>query len=225
MNAALDVVALAVGAGIVPGLVTITLLLVRGTRGTRTAAGWVLGMLGVRLAQGVVFGLLVPTDPTISGSARPTVVAAGTLVLSILLFATAAWKALTGQDAPTDARSARWTTRLAGVGPGRAAVFGALVILLGARQWVCTIAAISAIGGASDGPVVSITMFLVFTLLATALPLAIVVVSWMAPVRSQVRLDQLATWMRSHDDAIVIGLGLVFGTLFGVKALSDFGVF
>ena len=224
MSATLDVVVLAVGAGIVPGLVTVTLLLVRSSGGIGSAAGWVLGMVGIRLVQGLVFGLLVPTEPTITGTSRPTVVAAGMLVMSILLFATAIWKAVWGRDTPTDARSSRWMTRLADVGPGRAAMFGALVIFLGARQWVCTIGAIGAIGGSAAGPLEAVALFAGFTLLATALPLAIVVVAWMAPARSAARLDGLAAWMRTHDDMIVIGLGVVFGTLFGLKALVNFGV-
>lgn len=224
MDMLVDVVVLAIAAGVVPGLVTVTLLLERSSGGVASAAGWVAGMLGVRLVQGLVFGLLVPTEPQITDTARPTVVASGFLVLSVLLFATAAWKAMTGQDSPTDGPSARWMTRLAGVGPGRAALFGALVILLGARQWVCTLGAIGAIGSGARGPVVGIATFVLFTLLATALPLSIVVIAVVAPDRSQALLDRMGAWMRTHDDTIVIVLGVVFGTLCGLKALHDFGL-
>lgn len=31
-------------------------------------------------------------------------------------------------------------------------------------------------------------------------------------------------WLRAHNDTIVISLGLVFGFLFGIKALQDFGI-
>jgi len=71
---------------------------------------------------------------------------------------------------------------------------------------------------------VGIVAFVLFTLLATALPLSIVVIAVVAPDRSQALLDRMGTWMRTHDDTIVIVLGVVFGTLCGLKALQDFGL-
>ncbi len=223
MEVLVDLLILGVGAALVPGLVTMTLLLVRDGHGRGPAVAWVLGMLAVRVLQGVAFGWIVPSEPTVDTTGRPTVVATGMLVLSLLLFATAAWTMLTGQDSPSE-RPSRWVRRIADVGPGRAFLFGVLVIALGARQWVCTLGAIGAIGASPVGPVVGAGLYAGFTVLATSLPLAVVVLALVAPDRSAAFLTRSSAWLRVHESTLVIVLGLVFGTIFGLRALADFGV-
>ena len=220
-----DLVPFALGAAIVPGVVTVTLLLLlRNQAGPLAAAAWVAGMVSVRLAQGAVFGGLVPTQPTIEDTGRSTVVATVLLVLSILMFITAARMALGGEDEETSARPPKWMSMIRSVTPARAFLYGALLIVLSAKQWVFTLGAIGAIGAAAMGPVAAIAVYVTFVAAVVSPSVAIVVVAYLAPDRSAPKLEAAMGWLRAHNDTIVISLGLVFGFLFGIKALQDFGI-
>ena len=52
---------LVIGSAILPVQITVTVLLLRSSAGRIAAVAWVAGMTAVRLAQGVVFGLVLGT--------------------------------------------------------------------------------------------------------------------------------------------------------------------
>ena len=220
-----DLVPFGLGAAIVPGVVTVTLLLLlRNQAGPTAAAAWVAGMVSVRLAQGAAFGGIIPTQPAVEDTGRTTVVATVMLVLSILMFITAARMALGGEDEETSTQPPKWMSMIRSVTPARAFLYGALLIVLSAKQWVFTLGAIGAIGEAATGPVAAIVVYVAFVAAVVSPSVAIVVVAFLAPDRSAPKLDAVLNWLRGHNDTIVISLGLVFGFLFGIKALQDFGI-
>ncbi|HEX6255161.1 MAG TPA: GAP family protein [Euzebyales bacterium] len=227
-----DLIPFALGAGIVPAVVAVTLLLVRSPHGPITAVAWLAGMVSTRLMQGALFGWVVPAQATVGRTGRSTIVATVLLVLSILMFGTAAEKALGGgeeeeeeeEEEEAQAAPPKWMSMIRSVTPTRAFVYGALLILVSAKQWVFTLGAIGAIGASPVRGLAAIVTYVVFVAVVVSPSLAIAVAAYAFPDRSSSGLEAITAWLRAHDDTIAIALSLVFGTVFGVKALLDFGV-
>ena len=108
--------------------------------------------------------------------------------------------------------------------PPRALALGAGVVLIGAKFWVFTLAAINAIGAADLGQGVAVLAFLVFVLLAESVLLVMIGVAYLLPARSGALLDSVIHFLTRHNRVIVIVIGAVFGTWFLVKALNGLGV-
>ena len=214
---------LAVASAVVPTPLVVTILLLRSS--TRVAAAWVAGMTTVRLAQGAVFRLIVSggsTAATETSEGRSTILSAVLLVVSTLLFATAAQR-LVHDDDP-DAPPPKWMEKIATLGPGKAFLFGAGLLVANAKFWVFTLGALSAIEAGGVGCNASIATFLAFVVLAVAPQLLALGLAVIAPSRAHSLLDDIARWLERNNRAIVITVSLVFGTWFGVEALRGLGV-
>jgi len=214
---------LILGSALVPVQLIITILLLRSGRGPMTAAAFVAGMTSVRLVQGVVFGLLLaPGESDADSSGSNALVSGVLLALAMILYATAARQALVDEDA--DAPSPKWITMTETMSPGRAFLVGAGVLAIGAKFWVFTLGAMSAIGDADLSRTSAVLTFLAFVLLTVVLNLVIIGAVVLAPDRSASALDAAAGWLKEKNGVIVIVVGVVFGTWFLVKGLSGFGV-
>ena len=215
---------LIVGGALVPIQIIITILLLRSSAGRITALAWVAGMTTVRLAQGLVFGLLLGSA-TGGGSTSDGPGAALSLlllVLAIVFYVTAAKQLLGHPD--EDAPPPKWMAMFDGIGPGRAYALGAALLTVGAKFWVFTLGAIAAISdaGLDRGP--SIVVFLVFVALTESIHLLLLGIAAVLPDRSERLLDRVAAFLESNNRVIMIVLGLVFGTWFLVKALGGLGL-
>lgn len=213
-----------IGSAVVPIQVVVTILLLRGDGGRASAFAWVGGMASVRLAQGVLFGLVLTgssTQPSDGGGPGPF--ASGILlVLAFLLYALALRQA-TADDDP-DAPPPRWMTMTEGMGPRRPFLVGAGVLAIGPKFWVFTLAAVGAISDADLGCAAGITIFLSYLVLAASLHLTVLGAVLLAPAGSAQVLEKASGWLVRHNGAITIVLGLVFGTWFLVKALNGLGI-
>jgi hypothetical protein len=214
---------LALASALVPAPLVATILLMRSS--TLAAGAWVAGMSVVRLAQGVVFGLIFSggsSAATETPAGRSAIVSGVLLVVSIMLFATAAQK-LFGDDDP-DAPPPGWMALIATMGPGRAFLLGAGLLVVNAKFWVFTLGALAAIEEADLARHESIASFLVFAVLAIAPQLLALGFAAIAPTRSRSLLGAVADWLQRNNRAIVVVVSLVFGTWFLAKALTGFGV-
>ncbi len=182
-------------------------------------------MTVVRLAQGAVFALIFSdgsTAATETPEGRSAILSGVLLVVSILLFATAAQKLLSGDDA--DAPPPKWMAMIATMGTGRAFLFGAGLLMVNAKFWVFTLGAISTIEESDLGRHESIVTFLAFVVLVIAPQLLALGLAVVAPTRSRSLLDVVADWLQLNNRAIVVVVSLVFGTWFLAKALTGLGV-
>lgn len=215
---------LIVGSAVLPVQVTITLLLLRAEGGRRRAAAWVGGMTVVRLAQGIVFGVVLggvfAEAPDDGGPG--TVASMLLLVVGVLFLVAAARKLLDQPD--EDAPPPRWMTMAASLTPGRAFLAGAAVVGLSAKLWVFTLAAIAAIAEAELGGPAAVATYVAFALAAASLHLLAIGITVVAPDRGGALLDRASGFLERNGRAITIGLGLVFGTWFVYRALSGFGI-
>jgi len=214
------------GGAFVPIQLVITILLLRSGRGPVAAAGFVGGMTAVRLAQGLVFGLVIAGSDmgtTESGSSGSSPVVSGVLVTLALVLYAAAVKQFTADDDP-DAPPPKWITMTETMTAAKAFVLGVGLLAIGAKFWVFTLGAIGVIGDADLSRTSSILTFIAFVFLTEVLHLVILGVALVMPGRSAAALDRTAGWLKDHNRVIVIVLSMVFGTWFLLKGLDGLGV-
>jgi hypothetical protein len=218
-----SLVPLIIGSALVPVQVIITTMILRSAAGRVAGVAWLAGMTAVRLAQGLIFGLIlgssgVPEPSSGQGTGTSLVL----LVIAILFFLTAAKYAISVPD--DDTPPPKWMALVQSVTPARAFGLGAGVLLIGAKPWVFTLGAINAIGDAGLGQAGGMAAFLVFVLLAEAIHIVVVGLAFLLPARSEALLDAIGTFMTRNSRALMMVLGLVFGSWFLVKALAGLGV-
>jgi hypothetical protein len=220
-----SLVPLIIGSAILPMQIVVTIVLRRSKAGLLAAAAFVAGMTVLRLAQGLVLGLLLGSaqsmETKLQTGAGP-VFSTILLMAGILLLAAGLRQHLTGEDA--DAPPPRWLGLAASMRPGTAFGFGMLLVALGGKWWLFTLGAVGAIADADNGLLHSVVDYLIFVGLAELPVLLIVLGSALAPRRSGPVLDAISTWMEKHNHGIVVAACLVFGVWFVVTALHDFGV-
>lgn len=214
---------LAIASAVVPIQLVVTVLLLRSTHGRAASLAWVMGMLTVRLGQGLILGLVLgagESDGGESGS-RP-VGSLLLLIVAILLLTMAARKLVHGPD--EDAPPPRWMTVVESATPLRAYLLGVGMLLIGAKFWVFTLGAIAAIGAADLGQGTAVASYLVFVLLAMSVHLAIVGMAYAVPERADVALGRFSELLTVYDRPVTIGVGIVFGVWFLLKALDGLGI-
>ncbi|MFD4959044.1 GAP family protein [Microbacterium sp. NPDC058389] len=219
-------VPLIVGAAVVPVQLTITVLLVRGPHGVRTASAWVAGRAGVMLVQGALFGFVF-ASPAVAGAESDdgtTPITSALLLVVAILFLAGALKQLLGHTDP-DAAPPKWMSALDSFGSGRAFLLGAGLMLISAKFWVFTLTAVGAIADDQPGALEAAAIFLAYIMLSSATHLGIIVTVAAAPHRSAAVLDAVSGWLARHNRVLMIVIGLVFGIWFAIKALHGLGAF
>jgi hypothetical protein len=214
---------LAIASAVVPVQLVITVVLQRSAAGRVVSLAWVLGMLTVRLGQGIVVGLLMGPEVVGGDQGNPgTGASLLLLVVAILLLVMAARKAV--DDPDEDAPPPRWRASLEDATPARAYLMGVGMLLIGAKFWVFTIGAISAIEAADVDLPAAIVAYLLFVLVAMSIHVAIVTLGYLAPERAGEVLDRLSSGLTRYDRLLTIAVGVIFGLWFLVRALDGLEV-
>jgi Sap, sulfolipid-1-addressing protein len=195
--------------------------MLRSAGGRRRAGGWIAGMTVVRLLQFAVFGVVLEraTDDGTPGTSP--VEGALLLVVAVVLLVSAARKVANQPD--EDAPPPRWMSMVDGVSPGRAFLMGAGLVGFSPKLWAFTLGAIGAIGDAQPSPVEGWLVFLVWVALAQALHLLAWLSAVIAPARAAPILTGAAVVLERYSRPLVIGISVVFGIWFLLKALAAFG--
>ena len=213
---------LIVGSALVPVQLLITILLIANSR--LAALAWVAGATTVRLAQGILFGLVLGSGDVSTDDSGPGLVTSTLLLVAGLFFLNTAVKHLIG-DVDPDAPPPRWMAAVDGLSPARALLFGAGAMVVGVKFWVFTMSAIAVIGDADLGQPDAAVTFVVFAVLASSVQLVLIGIAYVAPRRAEVVLSRVSGWLTAHNRQLVIAIGFVFGAWFVVKALDGFSSF
>jgi hypothetical protein len=214
---------LAIASAIVPIQLVITVLFMQSVHGRVTSLAWVAGMLTVRLGQGLVVGLVLGPGGLDGGDGdSSTAVSLLLLVVAILFLVMAARKLVDEPD--EDAPPPRWMAKVQGATPAQAYLMGVGMLLIGAKFWVFTLGAISAIDAADLGQGGAVLTYLTFVLIAMSIHLAIVGMAYAAPARADVALTRFSSILTRYNRPVTIALGLVFGIWFLAKSLNGLGV-
>jgi len=212
---------LAVATAILPIQVAITILMLRSAGGRAKAAALIAGMTLVRVLQYAVFGLVLAQATDDGQAGTSTTEGAILLVVGLLLLISAARKITHHPD--DDAPPPRWMTMADGITPGRAFLMGAGLVALSPKLWAFTLGAIGAIQDAGLDPTAGWAVFLAWVVAAEALHLLALLAALVAPARADVLLARVGGGLERHSRGVMIGVGLVFGVWFLLKALAAFG--
>lgn len=219
-----SLVPLIIGGAVEPIEIMITIMLLGTPSHLRAAGAWIAGHISTRLLQGLIFGTILHWGAR-SGESKHSdhwIVSTVLLVVALLFLVTAA-RRLLSEDDPS-APPPKWMALLLSATPVKAFLIGAGVVTVSVKAWVFTLAAIGIIGSAGLGRAENMVSYVAFVLLATIVNLVIIGAAAVFGDRSRVVLDRMLQWLREKDRLIVVGVGLVFGTWFGLKALRGFGI-
>jgi hypothetical protein len=218
----LTILPMILGSALVPIWIILVLLLLRSSNGLAKAGAFIAGATTVRLAQGVVFGLLFGASQAVSNEphAPSPVVSTLLLLVGILLLITALKGLRRGTD--PDAPPPRWMMAMDSANALTVFGLGAGLTLIAAKLWVLTLSAIGTIREANLGRSESMTAFLIYVLGAQSLILLPLLLSAIAPHQSATLLGSVTRWLETYNRPITIAVSLIFGPLFlwkGVKGL------
>lgn len=220
-NVIVELIPFIIGAAVVPLYIIIVLLVLRGEGGEAKAAAMVGGMFALRLAQGIIFGYVFSANSNAGDSSSPSrVVSTLLLVLAVLLYTTAfrTWRKEDDSDAPPP----KWMTMFANITVPKALAMGALMIVIGAKQWVFMFGALGVIRRANLGSPENIIAYLIFVLGAMSLLLLPIILRLVVPKQSAEILERASTWLEKNNHPIVIAVSLIFGTFFLYRGISGF---
>lgn len=209
-----------IGSALVPlQIIIVILLLSSENQGPLKAILFVLGMTLARVAQGVLFGLvLTGGDDAVVEEGTGLIKSTLLLILGILLLI-AAYRKFANEPDP-DAPPPKLLTMLDTMSPLTALLAGAGLILIAAKLWVFTLSAISTIALAGLGQPDSTILFLLFILLAQSLLIVPIAIRLLLPSRADALLGSFGDWLDVHERQIVVVVSLVFGLLFTYQGIT-----
>jgi hypothetical protein len=214
-------IALAVATAVLPIQIMITLLLLRSEAGSTRGAAWLAGLALVRVVQYVLFGFVLEQAVTDTTPGPSPVEGALLLVVAMVLLVSAARKLANQPD--EDAPPPRWMTMLADASPRAAFAIGAGLVAFSPKLWAFTLGAIGAIGEADLSPATGWLVFLVWLAAAVSVHLTAVLAAVVAPRRAEAAFIRAADVLEANGRPLMVGIGVVFGLWFLLKALASFG--
>jgi len=206
---------LAIGSMLMPTWVLLVLFMLRSGHGPVNALAFVAGATTVRLAQGIVFGLIFSAADVAHRKSAPGVITSTLLLVAGILLWASALKHLGKEGDPT-ARLRQGKALVASLTPLRALGLGMLVVVTSSRAWIFTLAAIGIIREAELGQAESLVAYLLYILGAELLLVAPI----LASIRSSARFDAAARWLEGHAGALVMGVSFVVGAFFFWRGIT-----
>lgn len=215
----LELLPVIVGAAVVPLYPIIVLLLLQTTGGLGKAVAFFAGVVATRLAQGVLFGLIMGTAMAANGEEGQGLITSTLLLIIGLLLLIAAFKKWRKEE-DSDEPPPKWMAGIGNLTGLRAFGAGALYVVVAVKQWVFTLTAISIISEASLGQSMSVGLYLIFVLLTQALVLPPIVFFALAPERAAQPLQAAQGWLDRHNRVIAITVSLIFGLWFSYQGIT-----
>lgn len=214
-----DLLPVMLAATLTPMYPIVVMLLLQGQGGLGKAAALVSGAVAVRLAQGVLFGLVFRAAAGAYPDDGSEIIASTLLLVVGILLLIAAYKKWRRQEDPDD--PPRWITAVGGLSRIRSLAAGALLVALSTKQWVFTLTAIDIIEGAAPTARDSAIAYLIYILVTQLLVLVPILATAVAPQRSATSLDAARSWLERNNRVIVVGASLVFGFYFVAKGINS----
>lgn len=212
-----ELLPLIIAAAVLPLWIIVALFLLRGEGGLLKASAFVAGVAGVRLLQGVLFGLVFGSDD--AGGDRAGTVKATLLLVVGLLMLVAAYKKWRKEEDP-DGPPPKWMSMFGEMPPLKALGVGALGMIVGVKQWVFTLSALAIIDEGQVGLSEAILLYLLFVLGAASLMIAPILVAALAPDQADRLLDRTQGFLERYNRIITITVSLVFGVWFVWKGVT-----
>lgn len=218
-NIFLELLPIIVGAAVVPLYPIIVLLLLQSEKGLGKAVAFVSGGVAMRLAQGVVFGLVLGAALAANGEDGQRLIASTLLLIIGILLLVTAFKKWRKEEDPDDLPP-KWMTSFSTLSGARAAGMGALFVTIAVKQWVFTLSALSIINEAGLERPFSIGLYLLYITLTQTLVLPPILFYAIAPERAAKPMQAAQSWLERNNRVIVTTISLIFGLWFSYKGIT-----
>ncbi len=218
-NIFLELLPIIVGAAVVPLYPIIVLLLLQSEKGLGKAVAFVSGGVAMRLAQGVVFGLVLGAALAANGEDGQRLIASTLLLIIGILLLVTAFKKWRKEEDPDDPPP-KWMTSFSNLSGARAAGMGALFVTIAVKQWVFTLSALSIINEAGLERPFSIGLYLLYITLTQTLVLPPILFYAIAPERAAKPMQAAQSWLERNNRVIVTTISLIFGLWFSYKGIT-----
>jgi hypothetical protein len=218
-NIFLELLPVILGAAVVPLYPIIVLLLLQSEGGLGKAVGFVSGGVAMRLAQGVVFGVVLGAAMAANSEDGQQLIASTLLLVVGILLLVAAFKKWRKEEDPDDPPP-KWMTSISGLSGLRAVGAGALFVTIAVKQWVFTLSAISIISEAGVERPLSIGLYLFYILLTQTLVIPPILFYALAPERAARPLQAAQGWLERNNRVIVMTVSFIFGLWFSYKGIT-----
>ncbi|MBK8989211.1 MAG: GAP family protein [Chloroflexi bacterium] len=215
----LELLPVIIGAAVVPLYPIIVLLLLQSKGGLNKSLAFVFGGIAMRLAQGVLFGLVLGAAMSANGEDGQQLIASTLLlVVGVLLLVTAfkKWRKEEDPDAPPP----QWMTGITNLSALKAVGAGALFVTIAVKQWVFTLSAISIISEAVLSRSTGIGLYLFYILTTQLLVLPPILFYAIAPGRAAKPLQAAQSWLEHNNRVIVMTVSFIFGLWFSYKGIT-----
>jgi hypothetical protein len=215
----LDLLPLIVGAAVVPLYFIAVLLLLQSKGGLLKAVAFLSGGVGVRLLQGILFGLVIGAACKSNSAPGPKlIVSTLLLIVGIVLLVTAfkQWRKQDDADLPTP----QWMSAMSEVSASKAFGAGAVFPVIAVKQWVFTLSAIGVIGEAGLGGAASVGVYLFYVLATQTLVFPPILAYAVSPHQAAKPLMATRAWLERNNPAIVIVMSLLIGAWFLFKGVT-----
>jgi hypothetical protein len=218
-----------VGSVAMPTWILLVVVLLRQSKRRDEGLAFVGGVTLVRLAQGVIFGVILSAYARPARGASPELqlvistllVAAGLLLWAAALQQWLASKSsfaavsspdqlepLAGADTVQGGSEPRWRALARRITPARALLLGAVLVTSSPRAWLFTLGAMGIIAQSYLGPITGLAAYLFYVLGANLLIVAPILAS------SSAWFDAAARWLELHNRTLVIAVSLIVGSFF-----------
>src|SRR5580700_7528020 len=199
----LDLLLIGLGITLEPFPVTGFILLLSAERGIIKGLAFILGWLACLVAVIALVFLATGNQPPAPQSTESTALTAVKLALGVLLIGIGVWQ---HRRRARPRKPPAWMARLDHVSLWAAAGLAAFL-----QPWTLVAAGAATVATAKLSTVGSYLTLLGFCLLATASFLVCELYATFAPAAAAPRLQQLRTWLDTHQDQMIVGICLLLG--------------
>jgi hypothetical protein len=207
----LDLLLIGLGITLEPFPVTGFILLLSAERGIIKGLAFILGWLACLVAVIALVFLATGNQPPAPQSTDSTALTAVKLALGVLLIGIGVWQHRRRGRAR---KPPAWMARLDHISVWAAAGLAAFL-----QPWTLVAAGAATVATAKLSTVGSYLTLLGFCLLATASFLVCELYATFAPAAAAPRLQQLRTWLDTHQDQMIVGICLLLGFWLAGKSI------
>ncbi|MBP6470168.1 MAG: GAP family protein [Chloroflexi bacterium] len=218
-NIFLELLPIIVGAAVVPLYPIIVLLLLQSENGLGKSVAFVSGGVAMRLAQGVLFGVVLGAAMAANGQDGQQLIASTLLLVIGILLLVTAFKKWRKEEDPDDPPP-KWMASISSLSGARAVGTGALFVSIAVKQWVFTLSAISIINEAGLERPLSIGFYLLYITLTQTLVLPPILFYAIAPERAAKPMQAAQSWLERNNRVIVTSVSFIFGLWFSYKGIT-----
>ena len=208
-----------IAAATVPGWTLLMLMLLQDRASLRAPTGFLIGILGSRLAQGLLVGWVTVSlqsfDDRRVSSALTSLLE---IIIGLAMLGTAI-RAMTRTPDP-DAPPPHWLGRVQSASPWMAGLAGCFLVLVGTRQWIFAFGAVRTIGNDDLDTIAAIVVYVVFAVGASLPVIVPYALQTFGGASARRWLEVINGWLTKHGTVLISLTSLALGIYFLASGIN-----